>query len=84
MLLSMANVLSPEAIAALLDKESTGSKQYPVPVQEGPLRHFEREMRCACKGCGSSTFFKVCGIPRCMMHALRELNLMLHDMGVES
>jgi len=51
---------------------------HPVPQQYGPLRQFDREMRCACRGCSSSTFYKVCGVPRCMTHALRELNLMLH------
>lgn len=50
---------------------------YPVPPQYGPLRQVERETRCASRGCGSSTFYKVNGIPRCMTHALRELNDMI-------
>jgi hypothetical protein len=68
------------AVDVELDVED---KVYPTVEQFGPLRHFEREMRCACRGCGSSTFYKVNGIPRCMTHALRELNLMLFDLGVK-
>ena len=52
-------------------------KTYPVPPQYGPLRQHDREMRCASRGCGSSTFYKVLGTPRCMTHALRQLNDML-------
>jgi hypothetical protein len=52
-------------------------KKYAVPPQYGPLRQFDREMRCASRGCGSPTHFKVSGIPRCSIHALRELNDML-------
>lgn len=54
-----------------------------VPEQHGPLRQFERAMRCASRGCGSSTFFKLQGIPYCMIHCLRRLNEMLYEMGVE-
>lgn len=52
-------------------------KTYPVPPQHGPLRQFDRAMRCASRGCGSSTFYKVNGTPRCTAHALRQLNDML-------
>jgi len=51
--------------------------KYPVPEQRGPLRRFEREMRCASRGCGSSTYFKLQGIPYCMIHCLRLMNEML-------
>lgn len=50
--------------------------------QFGPLRRFDKEMRCASRGCGSSTFFRVRGIPRCISHALRELNEMLVELGI--
>lgn len=63
----------------LIDSLLAPTKEYPVPAQYGPLRQFDREMRCACRGCGSSTFYKVRGIPRCITHALRELNLMIHQ-----
>ena len=57
---------------------STILKEYPVPQQYGPLRQFDREMRCMGGTkkyrCGSSTHFKVRGIPKCTIHALRELN----------
>lgn len=55
---------------------------YDAPQQFGPLRHWDTEMRCASRGCGSSTFFKVHGIPRCMIHALRELNELCISLGV--
>jgi len=66
----------PDDLVEELLEETT---QYPVPPQYGPLRQFDRAMRCACRGCGSSTFFKVNGIPRCMIHALRELNVIIHQ-----
>lgn len=62
-----------------------------VPVQHGPLRRFEREMRCVHvrehgngKNCNSSTFFKLMGIPLCMMHALNEMNKMLFERGIDA
>lgn len=48
-----------------------------VPVQHGPLRWHDTADRCASRGCGSETYCKVSGIPRCTMHALQELNEML-------
>jgi len=53
--------------------ETTGRK-FPPPPQYGPLRHFDKEMTCASRGCSSPTYHKVNGIPYCMIHALRELN----------
>jgi len=64
-------------------EESPGKREYPVPPQVGPLRHFDVSSRCASRGCGSPTFLKVRGIRRCTIHALRELNQMLVDLGVE-
>jgi hypothetical protein len=74
--------LSPDEIAGLLSKTATGATKtakysYHINEQFGPLRWFEKEMRCACKGCNSPTYCKVEGIPRCMIHALRELNDLL-------
>jgi len=51
--------------------------KYPIPEQHGPLRQFDKEMRCASRRCGSSTFFKVNGISYCMIHSLRELNAII-------
>jgi len=56
--------------------------RYPVVPQDGPLRWIDTEKRCASRGCGSSTHCKVNGIPRCMKHALSELNEMLIKLGV--
>jgi hypothetical protein len=56
--------------------------RYPAPTQDGPLRWIDTEKRCASRGCGSSTHCKVKGIPRCMKHALDELNELLIELGV--
>lgn len=47
------------------------------PNQMGPLRWFDKEMRCTERRCGSPTYCKVVGIPLCTMHALTRLNEML-------
>src|SRR5678815_242978 len=51
---------------------------YPVPPQYGPLRRYDREMRCMSgtkqRRCGSPTNYKVKGVPLCSTHALHELN----------
>jgi hypothetical protein len=73
--------LSPEQIQELLKpKERVTESRTP---QVGPLRWFDKEMRCANRNCGSSTFCKVQGIPRCMMHSLHELNSMLVEAGFD-
>ena len=57
-------------------------KTYPVPPQYGPLRRFDKEMRCQNgekhRRCGSSTFFKLNGTPLCMIHAIYKMNEMLY------
>jgi len=65
-----------------------GAEGYQPPQQFGPLRHYDREMRCLGragkdgnrKNCGSSTFYKLDGIPTCMTHALYQLNEMCHEL----
>lgn len=57
--------------------------KYPVPKQVGPLRQFDTGMRCAKRGCSSPTYFKLKGIPTCMIHAMRDMNEMLYELGVE-
>jgi hypothetical protein len=61
---------------------------YP-PSQKGPLIRYEREMRCVSphtysgkKNCGSSTYYKLEGIPTCMTHALTRMNEMLIEHGM--
>jgi hypothetical protein len=68
----------PDDLVESLLTETSGHV-YEVPKQYGPLRQFDTAMRCACRGCGSSTFHKVNGVPRCMTHALRELNMIIHQ-----
>lgn len=65
--------LSPEEITALLTTKRTADKARSIP-QGGPLRWYDYEMRCASLGCGSPTYTKIEGAPRCMMHALKEIN----------
>ena len=85
----MGNAIPAELIESLLQQEAP--RHYSVPEQHGPLRRFEREMRCVsratspgnAKNCGSGTFFKVQGIPMCMMHALLALNNLLVEQGIE-
>lgn len=55
---------------------------YPAPQQNGPVRWFSKEMRCASRGCGSSTFGKLQGVPRCWTHMCDMLNEMLIELGV--
>lgn len=73
----------PDEIVDELLAESTQTAMFEPPKQHGPLRQFDNYYRCASRGCSSPTFFKVKGIPRCMIHALRELNDMLVELGVE-
>jgi len=53
-----------------------------IPEQFGPMIQYDREMRCASRGCGSSTFLKLQGIPLCMTHCLKRMNEMLLALGV--
>lgn len=82
----MNTVLSPEQIIALLkqDTAATCSMGHNIPEQYGPLRHYDVTMRCASRGCGSPTHFKLNDIPYCMIHCLRRMNDMLTEKGGES
>ena len=73
------NFLTPTEVGddEVIPTEDTVVISYEVSEQRGPLRRFDREMRCTSRRCGSSTFFKVRGMPLCMMHSLLELNRML-------
>lgn len=73
---------APERLAVPKAPQQVESP-YPRGIQNGPLQWYDEEMRCANKGCSSPTYCKLSGIPRCMMHALREMNLMLiaHEMN---
>jgi hypothetical protein len=73
----------PDDLVDILLEDVAAQTVDPRPEQTGPLRQYDTTMRCACRGCSSPTFFKIQGIPRCMIHALRELNYMLVQRGVE-
>lgn len=72
--------LTTDEVKALLLAEVRNKKSRVSP-QIGPLRRFDTEMRCASRGCGSSTYFKVQSVPMCNHHALIELNEMLVECG---
>jgi len=62
--------------------ETESENDYPIPEQFGPMRQYDNEMRCASRGCGSSTFHKLQGVPYCMIHIMRKMNEMLYELGV--
>lgn len=74
----LAKALSPEQIAGLLkvDKaiQRSGVLERKTPPQTGPIRWYDKEMRCASRGCGSPTYIKFDGVPYCGMHTLRLAN----------
>lgn len=70
-------------IARLLDADNK-PRAYPIPEQHGPLRRNDTGYRCASRRCGTFTYFKVRGIPYCMIHALNILNDMLIERGVDA
>jgi hypothetical protein len=70
--------LSPEQISELLNLSKVLEREHAIPnEQKGPLRWFDREMRCTSRRCSSPTYSKVNGIPLCQMHALQKLNELL-------
>lgn len=70
--LLMSNALSTEFIQELLKKDAPRES-----LQTGPIRFFDKEMRCASRGCSSPTYIKIEGIPLCMMHTILRANEML-------
>lgn len=64
----------------LIQLEETGEVRLPSVEQFGPVRVYDKEMRCATRGCASSTHYKCNGIPRCVAHLIRELNQMVHEL----
>ncbi len=86
----MNKVIDSATIAALLERGSDREdsdflqKRYVVPEQNGPLRYFEPPWKpCASRGCSSPTPYKVKGVRYCTVHALRKMNDMLIELGVE-
>jgi hypothetical protein len=68
--------ISAETIAKL-----TESTTYPVPEQHGPLRYYDKEMRCASRGCSSPTHWMLQGVPKCWIHCMNQMNDMLAELG---
>ena len=71
------DMLTDDFIDELLKPEERSSNQ------KGPARWFDKEMRCGMRGCSSPTYLKIQGIPRCMKHAIGELNDMLVEAGFQ-
>jgi hypothetical protein len=72
------------------------TQPHEAPLQAGPVRFFDKEMRCRVSGyyqangefvpvprkpCNSPTYIRVLGKPTCTMHAVRELNRLMIEMG---
>lgn len=66
--------LSPEQIASILKHEDE-----PRSTQTGRIRFYDKEMRCASRGCSSPTYIKLDGIEYCMMHIILKCNELLGD-----
>jgi hypothetical protein len=85
--MSAARSLNPNEIASLLKPKTPQrvdvGEQFRTAYHfhDGPLRHHDREMRCASRGCTSPTHFKLKGIAYCMMHCLRHMNELLTEGG---
>jgi hypothetical protein len=86
----MAEQLSPAQIAALLAKLATGGytagtttrPAMPPPPQVGPVRWHDitspnKSLRCASRGCSSSTPWKVNNVPYCTVHTIYALNALV-------
>jgi hypothetical protein len=70
-----------ERLATIKTKAVASKNGYPPPPQIGPLRFSDVECLCSSRRCSSPTYMKVQGAPKCMMHALIELNEMLVGAG---
>lgn len=72
-----------EKILSEASQDTNSQSKYPVPEQYGPFRFYDTETRCASRGCGSPTRYKLQGIPYCSVHVIRKMNEMLFELGVE-
>jgi len=74
-------------LEAILEESDSNSvktgRKYPIPPQLGPFRFYDSEFRCASRGCGSPTRYKLQGIPYCSVHCMWKMNEMLLELGVE-
>lgn len=79
----MANQpLSLDEILGLVKENASPTTGYPPPQQSGPLRWYDKEMRCLHNKeidgrrimCHSPTYAKLDGIPHCTIHALKVMN----------
>ena len=81
----MNRTLSLDEILGIVDEDANPTHGYPPPKQSGPLRWFDKEMRCLHDGvfdkrrivCHSPTYCKLDGVPMCTIHALKVMNELL-------
>lgn len=83
----MANrKLRLDEILGIVNETASPLTGYPPPGQVGPIRFYEKEMRCSNKdslhaiSCGSPTYAKAFGIPLCVIHLIRSVNKLLYEM----
>lgn len=64
-------------------KPTDPRERYPIPPQHGPLRWYDTSYRCASRGCGSPTRYKLNGVPYCSVHVIRKMNDMICELTGE-
>ena len=72
----MSNVLSVDQIQALLGEDKA------TPKQVGPIRWYDKEMRCGSRRCNSPTYITWKGMPKCTAHVLKLANEHFVELGV--
>lgn len=70
-----------DTIQGLLKEQALKEMPHHGLPQLGPLRWHDETRRCCSRRCGTATNFTVQGSPKCMIHALEELNAMLINQG---
>ena len=81
---NIANDMKQLSLKEINSILQTYDRPNPVSNQTGPIRFFDKEMRCGSRGCSSPTYIKVKGMPKCMMHTIRMANEMLVELGVDA
>ena len=76
MMSDLITPLTAEEITALLEpqevvRESTQTSKF--------VRWFDKELRCASRGCRSPTYCKLEGVPYCTMHIIHHMDQMLNE-----
>lgn len=78
----MSDELSLDEILELEKQDEPKFGPYERPEQDGPIRRYEKEMRCVSRRCGSPTYYKFRKIPYCWIHVIDAANDYFISMGV--